>query len=163
MGPAIAAAGGLDRYQEVLELVTEMDATVSMYSQTPLAGLVMRHLSPERVARSGIQLRLAAMTVDGGLLRYFTEFGDIESEDGQPILRGRRVGPALHLGATNGEPGKCGRYGKLAPSVRDGVMASSAIPIIFEPWVVQGGEAYWDGAVRESLPLRKAFEMLPPT
>ncbi len=159
VGPAIAAAGGLDRYQEVLELVTEMDATVSMYSQTPLAQLVMRHLSPERVARSGIQLRLAAMTVDGGLLRYFTEFGDIESEDGQPILRGRRVGPALHLGATNGEPGKCVRYGKLAPSVGDGVMASSAIPIIFEPWVVKGGEAYWDGAVRESLPLRKAFEM----
>jgi predicted acylesterase/phospholipase RssA len=160
LGPGIAAAGGLDRYQEVLELVTEADATVSMYSQTPLAQLVMRHLSPERVARSGIRLRLAAMTVDGGVLRYFTEVGDIESEDGQPILRGRRSGPALYLGgAASGEPGKVVRYAKLPPSVGDGVMASSAIPIIFEPWVVQGGEAYWDGAVRESLPLRKAFEM----
>lgn len=38
-------------------------------------------------------------------------------------------------------------------------MASSAIPLFFKPWLMEGGEYYWDGAVRENVPVRKALEL----
>jgi predicted acylesterase/phospholipase RssA len=130
------------------EFKAEVDAIESFNLQDPLIELVEQNINPQKVADSGILLRLAAVARDSGDLRFFTEYGDVETVDGFMLKEGRQDGPNINLGDK-----------LLAPNLADGVIASSAIPMIFKPWLVQGGEYYWDGAVREAVPIRKALEL----
>lgn len=130
------------------EIQTDVDGIESFKVQDPLISLVEEQIDPQRVANSGIKLRMASVTRDSGQVRYFTELGDVESVEGLRVREGRQDGVAV-----NREPEL------IAPNLADGVIASSAIPMIFKPWLIHGGEYYWDGAVRENVPIRKALEL----
>lgn len=135
----------------------ELNAIESFMLQDPLIDLVEENIDLRRVFNSGIRLRLAAVTRDGGEVRYFTEHGDIETEDGLLVKMGRRDNP--DTGERIDNP-VVNRGDELkAPNLADGVIASSAIPLVFKPWLIQGGEYYWDAAVREGVPIRKALEL----
>jgi hypothetical protein len=103
----------------------------------------------EAIARSGIRLRVATVTRDTGKLRYVNELGDLETSGGSVLREGifRRAAD-----------GTVSRNDQGQVSIRDGVIASSAIPLVFEPGRI-GGVAYWDGAIREDVPVRKALEL----
>lgn len=133
--------------QKIRETLMDINALDGLQVQRGLAQRVSDNLSTEAVARSGIKLRLSATERVSGDLRYFTENGDIELLNGTVWQRGRADGADLHEDVLK------------PPTVADAVMASSAIPIFFSPWHVRGGEAYWDGAVREGIPIHKALEL----
>ena len=126
----------------------------SVASQRPLIDLVQANLNRSAVANSGIKLRIAAVTRDSGELRYFTQGGDVVTPDDVPIHRGERSiflppsPPPLGAPRSPGAPS----------SVLGGVIASSTIPIVFEPIEI-AGEYYWDAAIREDVPIRKALQM----
>ena len=93
---------------------------------------------PARVARSGVQLRVAVVGLESGELRYVAEDGRLLDRRDQPLPDGPVVGLA------------------------DAVRASSAIPVVFPP-VLLAGEHYVDGGVREVLPLEVAARHLGAT
>jgi predicted acylesterase/phospholipase RssA len=143
----LAACVGGELRQRVNETLLDINALDGLYLQRGLATTVMGHLSPDAVARSGIKLRLTAVERSSGDLRYFTENGDVELLNGSILQRGRTDRADLHEDLLK------------PPTVADGVMASTAIPLFFSPWHIDGGEAYWDGAVREGIPIHKALEL----
>src|SRR5260370_1280747 len=101
---------------------------------SPIRQLVVDHLDPGRVAASGIKLRLGAVSLESGELRYVTESGELVSRDN------------VSLG--------------LEPvDLHEAVLASASIPVMFPP-VRLGDEHYVDGGVRELLPLDFAFQHL---
>lgn len=99
----------------------------SLLSLTPVARLLDRELDPDRVARSGIALRVGAVGLESGELRYVTETGELHDRSDRPLDR-----PPVAL--------------------RDGVLASASIPVAFPP-VELDGEHYVDGGAREILPI----------
>jgi predicted acylesterase/phospholipase RssA len=129
---------------EVVRRLPESDGTIdalrqamranSLLSSAPVRTLLEQHVDPERIARSGITLRVGAVSLESGELRYVTERGEVLARDGSPL--GREPVP-LH----------------------DAIMASASIPVIFPPTQL-GGEHYVDGGVREILPLELAFNHL---
>ena len=151
----------------VEEVVGDIDAIESLKIQNPLVDRVAEHIRPDLVACSGIKLRLGTVTRDSGEVRFMTERGDIETEDGRLVRRGRLDPGFLRREHEPDDPcpvpdgriidkfGDC----MTAPNVADGVLASSAIPLFFKPWLMEGGEYYWDGAVRENAPVRKALDL----
>lgn len=106
----------------------------SLLSNEPVRRLVETHIDPERVRRSGITLRIGAVSLETGELHYVTEAGELRDRADQPLGR-----PPVPL--------------------RDAVLASAAIPVVFPP-VPMGGEHYVDGGVREILPLELAYRHL---
>jgi predicted acylesterase/phospholipase RssA len=106
----------------------------SLVSMEPIRALVERELRPERIADSGLTLRIGAVSLESGELRYFDGEGHLYARDGTPID---------------------------APPVRlqDAVLASASIPVMYPPTEL-GGEYYVDGGVREILPLALAFNQL---
>jgi hypothetical protein len=139
------------------EFKMDVDGVESFKLQDPLIDLVAENINLRRVFNSGIKLRLAAVTRDGGEVRFFTERGDIEAVDGRLVRTGRR--DVLDRDERIDNP-VVNRGDKLQPpNLADGIIASSAIPLVFKPWLVQGGEYYWDAAVREAVPIRKALEL----
>jgi NTE family protein len=102
--------------------------------QEGLYGLIDRHVDPRRIAGSGIRLSVAAVSRDSGELRYIDGDGRLFSEAGTSLHAGREL------------------------TIRSGVRASSAIPLFFKPERI-GGEDYWDGAVREDIPVRRALQL----
>ncbi|WP_421120424.1 patatin-like phospholipase family protein [Aquihabitans daechungensis] len=84
-------------------------------------------LDPERVAASGIDLRVGAVSLESGELRYVTETGAIHDRHDRPTDL-----PDVPLMA--------------------GVLASASIPLAFPP-VRLGDEHYVDGGAREILPI----------
>lgn len=106
----------------------------SLMSSEPIRRLLAVHLHPERIASSGIRLRIGAVSLESGELRYISETGALHGRDDTPLA--------------------------LPPvGILDGVLASAAIPVVFPP-VRLGDEHYVDGGVREILPLELAFRHL---
>src|SRR5690606_8980768 len=89
---------------------------------------------PERVATSGVALRVAVVSLESGDLRYVTESGALVDRDNRPL---------------DGDP----------VDLLGAIRASCAIPAGFPP-VALGSETYVDGGVRETLPVEVAVEHL---
>jgi predicted acylesterase/phospholipase RssA len=106
----------------------------SLLSNAPVRNLVETHIDPDRIAASGIVLRIGAVALESGELRYVTEHGDVVNRDGDPI-----------------------DHPKVP--VTEAVIASASIPLVFPPTRL-GDEHYVDGGVREILPLELAFNKL---
>lgn len=110
-----------------LDAVREALTAQSLLSIDPVAALLERELDPERVATSGIALRVGAVSLESGELRYVTETGAIHDRRDQPVDH-----EEVPLAA--------------------GVLASASIPVAFPP-VRLGEEHYVDGGAREILPI----------
>ncbi len=129
---------------EVVRRLPESDGTIdalrqamrarSLLSMDPVRTLLERNVDPDRVAASGILLRVGTVSLESGELRYITERGELLSRDGSP------------LGLPN-------------VPLLDAVTASASIPVIFPPTRLVD-EHYVDGGVREILPLELAFNHL---
>lgn len=106
----------------------------SLLNLDPVRKLMVRELHPDRIARSGIKLRLGVVSLEAGELRYVTESGRLHDRHDRPL----DVDPV---------------------ALADGVIASASIPVVF-PAVRLGDEHYVDGGAREILPLALAFHHL---
>ncbi len=146
--PLLGQAYGIATAPNLSRIERRARELESVGTQRPLIDLAQANLNRSAVANSGIKLRIAAVTRDSGELRYFTEGGDVVTADDVPIHRGER---SIFLPTPFPAPG-------APPSVLGGVVASSAIPIVFEPAEI-AREYYWDGAIREDVPIRKALQM----
>ena len=110
-----------------LDAVRDALTAQSLLSLTPVADLLQRELDPDLVAGSGIALRVGAVSLECGELRYVTETGAIHDRDDRPT--------------------------DLADvPLAAGVLASASIPLAFPP-VRMGDEHYVDGGAREILPI----------
>jgi NTE family protein len=129
---------------EIVRNPPEADGTVdalrqamkakSLLRMDPVRRIVETHIDPEKIRRSGLALRVGAVSLERGELRYVDERGRMTERDGAPV----GVDPV---------------------PLRDAVLASAAIPVVFPP-IELGGEHYVDGGVREILPLALAFNGL---
>lgn len=117
-----------------LEALRQALRARSLLSSEPVRRLVETHIDPERVAGSGLLLRMGAVALESGELRYITETGALTSRTGEPLDQ-----PPVALA--------------------DGVLASASIPLVFPPTRLND-EHYVDGGVREILPLELAFNRL---
>src|SRR4051794_10835790 len=106
----------------------------SLVSMEPIRALVERELVPDRIPTSGLTLRVGAVSLETGELRYIDGEGQLYERDGTPMDR-----PKVR--------------------VQDAVLASASIPVMYPPTEL-GGEYYVDGGVREILPLALAFNQL---
>ena len=106
----------------------------SLLSMRPVRELVEGNIDPERVAASGLVLRIGAVGLESGELRYITEGGEMHSRDGDPLDQ-----PPVAL--------------------TEAILASASIPLVFPPTRLND-EHYVDGGVREILPLELAFNRL---
>lgn len=106
----------------------------SLLSMAPVRKLVEDNIQPERVAASGLTLRIGAVGLESGELRYVTERGEMLSRTGEPLDE-----PPVPL--------------------TEAVLASASIPLVFPPTRLND-EHYVDGGVREILPLELAFNRL---
>jgi predicted acylesterase/phospholipase RssA len=79
-------------------------------------------------------MRIGAVGLESGELRYITEHGDMQTRDGDPLDQPR------------------------VPLI-EAVLASASIPLVFPPTKLND-EHYVDGGVREILPLELAFNRL---
>lgn len=106
----------------------------SLLSLGPVAAIIEAELDTERLAASGIALRMGAVSLESGELRYVTETGALHDRNDQPL--------------------------DLPPvRVADGILASASIPIAFPP-VRLGDEHYVDGGARQLLPLEVLVDHL---
>ena len=129
---------------EIVRNPPETDGTVealraamrakSLLNMDPVRGIVEEKLSPELMQQSGLTLRVGAVSLESGELRYIDQHGRLYARDGTEL----DVDPV---------------------SVHDAVLASASIPVVFPPKFM-GGEHYVDGGVREILPLALAFNGL---
>jgi predicted acylesterase/phospholipase RssA len=87
------------------------------------------------VARPGVQLRLTVTALQDACIRYVTESGALVEIDG--------VTPAP---------------GAPTPGVIEGMLASSSVPMVFEPRKF-GDDVYVDGGVLENIPLEPAVHL----
>ena len=87
------------------------------------------------VARPGVQLRLTITALQDACIRYVTESGAIVDVDA--------VTPAP---------------GAPTPGVIQGMLASSSVPMVFEPRKL-GDDVYVDGGVLENIPLVPALQL----
>ena len=106
----------------------------SLLRMDPIRAIVESQIDPERIRTSGLTLRVGAVSLRSGELRYIDEAGRMYERDGQAL----DVPPV---------------------SLREAVLASASIPVVFPPTEL-GGELYVDGGVREILPLSLAFNQL---
>lgn len=90
-------------------------------------------IDPARVARPGLQLRLGITPLHAGTIRYVTEDATIVEADAITP-----VGDGAH-----------------APDVIEGALASSTVPMIFEPRAI-GDDVYVDGGVLQNVPVEAA-------
>jgi len=117
-----------------LEALRQAMRAQSLMSSEPVRRMVGEHIDPARVAASGIRLRIGAVSLESGALRYVTETGALHSRSDRPL--------------------------DAAPvPLTDAVLASAAIPVVYPP-VRLGEEHYVDGGVREILPVDVALEHL---
>lgn len=129
---------------EIVRNPPETDGTVdalrgalkakSLLSMKPVRAIVEQQLSPALMQASGLTLRVGAVSLETGELRYIDEHGRLHARD-DTLLPGDPV------------------------SVHDAVLASASIPVVFPP-TAMAGEHYVDGGVREILPLALAFNGL---
>ena len=129
---------------EVVRHPPETDGTLDALRQAmrpvrcsawrPCMKLVQTHIHPERIAASGILLRIGAVGLESGELRYVTEHGEVQTRNGDPLDQ-------PPVSADRSRP-------------RVGID-----PLVFPPTKL-GDEHYVDGGVREILPLELAFNRL---
>ena len=118
----------------ISEFASRSAAAPSIYSLDPLRDLAERAGAPwrldiARVQESGIELRLAMVSLESGQVHYVDQNG---------YVRGTNEGAGpFHL--------------------LDAALASAGIPGVF-PAVTLGEHTYVDGGVREVVPIRGAFE-----
>lgn len=117
-----------------LEALRQALRARSLLSNAPVRHLVETHIDEARIAASGIVLRIGAVALESGDLRYVTEHGDLVDRDGMPLDH------------------------EKVP-ITEAVIASASIPLVFPPTRL-GDEHYVDGGVREILPLELAFNRL---
>ncbi len=117
-----------------LEALRQALKARSLLSNAPVRNLVETHIDAERIAESGIVLRIGAVALESGELRYVTEHGDLVDREGLPL-----------------------DHDKVP--ITEAVIASASIPLVFPPTRL-GDEHYVDGGVREILPLELAFNRL---
>ncbi len=117
-----------------LEALRQAMRAQSLMSSEPVRRLVEARIDPARVAASGIRLRIGAVSLESGSLRYVTETGALHSRSDRPLA----VAPV---------------------PLTDAVVASASIPVVFPP-VRLGEEHYVDGGTREILPVDVALERL---
>ena len=117
----------------------QLDGIESLNIQNGLYRLIRENLNPEIIRLSGIKLSVATVTRDGGELRYINERGEIHDASGTRLNAGRAADASFI-------------------TIQNGVRASSAIPLVFKPELIDG-EYYWDGAIREDIPVRRALEL----
>jgi NTE family protein len=106
--------------------------------QNGLYKLIDERVNVKKIADSGIRLSVATVSRDSGELRFIDGDGRIFSADGTPLNIGGRS-----QGST---------------TILSGIRASSAIPLFFKPELI-AGENYWDGAIREDIPVRRALQL----
>jgi NTE family protein len=106
----------------------------SLLDMSPVRRLVENNIDPERVAASGIMLRIGAVGLESGELRYVNERGELQTRDGDALDQ-----PPVAL--------------------TEAILASASIPLVFPPTRLND-EHYVDGGVREILPLELAFNRL---
>jgi predicted acylesterase/phospholipase RssA len=106
----------------------------SLLSMQPVRDLVETNIDAERVAASGLVLRIGAVALESGELRYVNERGELQTRDGDPLDQ-----PPVPL--------------------TEAILASASIPLVFPPTRLND-EHYVDGGVREILPLELAFNRL---
>ncbi|HEY9292829.1 MAG TPA: patatin-like phospholipase family protein [Microlunatus sp.] len=124
---------------EVESLLQGMSRERSLYRIGPLMDKVLGQgvFVGSKVPESGLTLRIAAVSLESGELRYVTERGALVDRNNQPC----DDGPV---------------------DLTDAIRASCAIPAVFEP-VRLGTDTYVDGGVRETLATRIAVEQLGVT
>lgn len=106
----------------------------ALLSLKPIASLIEQELDIDRIRSSGIALRVGAVALESGELRYIGEDGALYARSGAPLDL-----PKV--------------------SLADGVLASASIPVAFPP-IALGDEHYVDGGAREILPLQVLVENL---
>ncbi len=106
----------------------------SLLSLQPVAELIKRELDLDRLLGSGIALRIGAVSLESGELRYITEKGELLDREGTALDH-----PPVPLA--------------------DALVASASIPVAFPP-VRLGDEHYVDGGAREILPLAILLDTL---
>lgn len=149
-----------------------------MFNLDPIAAKLARpeFLNLQRVASSGIHLRMAAVALESGQLHYITGRGQVLHAGGgdhfYTVLADERdfafgvgyvsEGTACYVFPTP-TPDTIPLYRLLSTASRQtvdplaGVLASAAIPATF-PAVPLLDENYVDGGVREILPIKAAIE-----
>ncbi|MGL4832513.1 MAG: patatin-like phospholipase family protein [Propionibacteriaceae bacterium] len=135
------ALPGLGRFSSDLpKILRGAELTRAMYRP----GAILRTLlsdeffSPERLAHSGVETRLAMTCVETGQLRYITGTGVLVDRDNQPV--------------PHEEP----------QDIVMGLLASCSIPAVFAP-VPLGKSHYLDGGIRENCPAEMAIGHLGAT
>jgi predicted acylesterase/phospholipase RssA len=95
-------------------------------------------LDEEKIRGSGIILRIAAVSLETGKLRFVNEFGRFIDANklGKYIKEDTRMSPV---------------------SIADAVVASSSIPMVFPPLKLHD-DNYTDGGIRTLLPIRAAID-----
>ena len=94
-------------------------------------------LDAARVARPGLDLRLAVTALGEGVTHYVTGDGTIVGPDARTPLAGEAAGPV---------------------ELVEGVLASSTVPMVFEPRAL-GSDVYVDGGVLENVPVAAAVAL----
>ncbi|MHA7861112.1 patatin-like phospholipase family protein [Tessaracoccus sp. Y36] len=130
-----AMAGALSRLRlsDLNAVASGLERTRSMYRPGPVLAQLLHDemFVPDRVAGSGMTLRIAMVGLESGELRFMTEDGQLVSRWNEP-------------------------YDDTHHDLGVGVLASCSIPAVFRP-VPIGGETYVDGGARENLPAELAI------
>jgi NTE family protein len=169
-GPVGALIGGAisigsNDADNINQAVQEIGHASYAFDLSPTQRLIEQSVSSDRVANSGMRLRLAVVALEDGDLYYVTEAGH--------LLRGRAVNASSDETISNPDvlPPPPGLLVDPAPLVfpgfvRDplvaGTMASAAFPGIFQirPLFTQSTLQYFmDGGVRQVLPTQAAVEL----
>ena len=110
-----------------------MGRSRSMYRPGPMLAHLLDPgtFDPQRVATSGMTLRIAMVSLESGELRFMTETGTLVDRADRPV-------------------------DDTEHNLAVGVLASCAIPAVFRP-VPIGDETYVDGGARENLPAELAI------
>lgn len=124
---------------DIQSILRGAEASASTYRAGPLLAKLLdpSWFRSDRLATSGMKLRIATVGLESGDLRYITEGGVLVDRDDQPI---------------SGE----------AHEVTKGVLASCSIPGVFRPVKIED-EHYVDGGMRENVPAEMAIGHLGVT
>ncbi|MEE8868978.1 MAG: patatin-like phospholipase family protein [Acidipropionibacterium acidipropionici] len=124
---------------DIQAILRGADASGSTYRAGPLLAKLLdpSWFRSERLASSGVTLRIATVALESGELRFMTEKGTLVDRDNQPVSDTRH-------------------------EVTKGVLASCSVPGVFRPVEIDG-EHYVDGGVRENVPAEIAIGHLGAT
>ncbi|AXE38050.1 patatin-like phospholipase family protein [Acidipropionibacterium virtanenii] len=113
---------------DIQTILRGADASGSTYRAGPLLAKLLdpEWFRSERLADSGLTLRIATVALESGELRFMTEKGTLVDRDNRPVS-------------------------DIHHEVTEGVLASCSVPGVFRPVEIEG-EHYVDGGVRENVP-----------